>query len=418
VGLGEVTDKLKTGEEVREAVHPPVGSVVESHNQARCPRCPGQLESVSYEGVDLDICMLCHGLWFDKGELAKFNKFDADFPLAPGKGITKKRSGVRCPRCNVLMKVVQYAPGANFEVDRCGNCGGVWLDRYEIRKIQEILTEERKLWLKIVGRLEEVVLRERELWERYNAELVKREAAATISIAGWLFMFLTRLPREVYNPVHRFPKVTIALILANVLVFLLMSVFLTKQNAPGFFLTYGFVPDQFRQMQHPWTLLTSMFLHGSAFHLLGNLYFLYTFGDNVEDALGHWKFLGFYLLCGLAAILVHFAAHIYSIIPTLGASGAISGILGAYIFLFRWRKIYFLLLFWPIKISAMWYLGFWIVFQILAAFQARPEGIGGVAYLAHAGGFFMGLAFIIRYCAWKKRAVSRSPSARPAVADA
>jgi membrane associated rhomboid family serine protease len=147
------------------------------------------------------------------------------------------------------------------------------------------------------------------------------------------------------------------------------------------------------------------------------MYFLYTFGDNVEDALGHWKFLAFYFLCGLAAILVHFAGHVYSTIPTVGASGAISGVLGAYMFLFRRRKIYFLILFWPIKISAVWYLGFWIGFQILAAFQVRPEGVGGVAYLAHSGGFFMGLAFIIRYCAWKKRKFSRRLPARPAAAD-
>lgn len=415
--MGEGIDKIKTGEDVREAAHPPVGSVVESRKQARCPRCPGQLEPVSYEGVDLDICRLCHGLWFDKTELAKFNKFDVDFPLSPGNGITKKRAGVRCPRCDVFMKVIQYAAGADFEVDRCSGCGGVWLDEYEIQKIQQILTDERKLWLKIIGRLDEVVLRERELWERYKAELAKREAAATVSTTGWLFMFLTRLPLEVYNPVHRFPKVTIALVLANVLVFLLTSVFLTQQSAPGFFLTYGFVPDQFRQMQHPWSLPTSMFLHVGAVHLLGNMYFLYTFGDNVEDALGHWKFLAFYFLCGLAAILVHFAAHVYSTIPTVGASGAISGILGAYMFLFRRRKIYFLILFWPIKISAVWYLGFWIAFQILASFQPLPEGVGGVAYLAHGGGFFTGVVFIISYCAWKRRELSRRLSARSAAAD-
>jgi membrane associated rhomboid family serine protease len=415
--VAEATDKLKTAEDVREAHHPPVDFRVETQTEARCPRCPGQLEPVSYEGVDLDICRLCHGLWFDKTELAKFNKFDVDFPLSPGKGIIKKRAGVRCPRCNVFLKVIQYAAGADFEVDRCSDCGGVWLDNYEIRKIQQILTEERKLWLKIVGRLEEVVLRERELWERYQTELAKREAAATVSSAGWLFMFLTRLPREVYNPVHRFPKVTIALIVANVLVFLLTKAVLTQQDAPGFFLTYGFVPDQFRQMQHTLSLLTSMFLHGSAVHLLGNMYFLYTFGDSVEDALGHWKFLAFYFLCGLAAILVHFAAHVYSTIPTIGASGAISGLLGAYMFLFRRRKIYFLLLSWPIKISAVWYLGFWIAFQIVGAFQPRPEGVGGVAYLAHSGGFITGLVFIIRYCAWKKRKSSRRLPARPVAAD-
>ena len=107
--MGEGIDKIKTGEDVREAAHAPVGSVVESHKQARCPRCPGQLEPVSYEGVSLDVCRLCHGLWFDQGELAKFNRFDLDFPLSPGNGITKKPAEVCCPRCDVFMKVIQYA---------------------------------------------------------------------------------------------------------------------------------------------------------------------------------------------------------------------------------------------------------------------------------------------------------------------
>src|ERR1043166_1539951 len=151
-----------------------------------CPRCVGQLEPVNYEGVDLDICRLCRGLWFDQGELAKFNKFDADFPLGPGKPVKGKHTGGHCPRCGVVMHVMRYAPRAEFEVDRCSGCGGVWLDNGEIREIQRLLTEEVRLWSKIGSRLDEVVLRERELWEKYNAELAKHEADAKMLTAPWL----------------------------------------------------------------------------------------------------------------------------------------------------------------------------------------------------------------------------------------
>ena len=195
-----------------------------------CPRCVGELEPITYEGVDLDVCLLCRGLWFDQGELAKFNNFDSDFPLGPGKPVKGKAIGGHCPRCSVVMNVTRYAPGTKFQVDRCADCGGVWLDNGEIGKVQQLLTDEVKLWLKIGNRLDEVILRERTLWENYNAELAKHEAATKISPAQWLFLFLTRLPREVYNPVHCIPKVTIGLIVANVLVFLLMSQLFDRRN--------------------------------------------------------------------------------------------------------------------------------------------------------------------------------------------
>jgi membrane associated rhomboid family serine protease len=283
----------------------------------------------------------------------------------------------------------------------------VWLDNGEIRKIQQLLTGEVKLWLKIGSRLDDVVLRERTLWEQYNAELAKHEAATKMSPAQWLFLFLTRLPREVYNPVHGFPKVTIGLIVANVVIFILITTFLKDLNILLFFVNYGFVPAQFGHMQHLWSLLTSLFIHGSVAHLVGNMYFLYTFGDNVEDVLGHWKFLWLYLFCGVAADLAHFASHTQSFLPTIGASGAISGLLGAYSFLFRHRKIYFILFVWPIKLSALYYLLFWVGLQALAAAQPLPLGRAAVAYDAHIGGFVAGVIFMVCHCAWKRHSLSR-----------
>jgi membrane associated rhomboid family serine protease len=378
-----------------------------------CPHCVGALEPVAYDGVDLDVCMFCRGLWFDQGELAKFNHFDADFPLGPGKPIEGEAIGGLCPRCGVAMTPMRYAPRVNFEVDRCANCGGVWLDNGEIRKIQQLVTDEVKLWLKIGSRLDEVVVRERTLWEQYNAELAKHEAAAKMSATQWLFLFLTRLPREVYNPVHCRPKITIALIVTNVVVFVLVGTFLKGTSLLLFLVNYGFVPAQLSHLQHLWSLVTALFIHGNLAHIIGNMYFLYTFGDNVEDVLGSWTFFGLYLLCGVTANLAHFVTNTYSLIPTIGASGAISGILGAYSFLFRRRKIYFLVIFWPIKVSAVYYLLFWVEFQILAASHPLPLGRAGVAYDAHIGGFVAGVLLTVCHCAWKKHTLSRTTEGRP-----
>ena len=115
-------------------------------------------------------------------------------------------------------------------------------------------------------------------------------------------------------------------------------------------------------------------------------------------------------LCGK---LAHFAANTGSLIPTIGASGAISGLLGAYSFLFRHRKIYFFFVVWPIKVSAVYYLLFWVGFQILAAGQPLPLGRARVAYDAHIGGFVAGVLFMMWYCAWKKYTLAQTPAVEP-----
>ncbi len=124
------------------------------------------------------------------------------------------------------------------------------------------------------------------------------------------------------------------------------------------------------------------------------MYFLYTFGDNVEDSLGLLRFSTLYLFSGLMANALHFASDIYSSVPMVGASGAIAGILGVYLVLFSRRKIYVLIVFFPVKLKALWYLGFWIAFQILAAWSSTSAGKPVVAWFAHIGGSLTGVGFI------------------------
>jgi membrane associated rhomboid family serine protease len=153
-----------------------------------------------------------------------------------------------------------------------------------------------------------------------------------------------------------------------------------------------------------WTLLTSMFMHGGWMHIVGNMLYLWIFGDNIEDNFGHAKFLIFYLLCGFAASFSHIVVDPQSPIPSLGASGAIAGVLGAYLIMFPRNRVRALLplgfLWTTVDLPALVVLGFWIVIQIFSQYTAtfNKAGGGGVAYMAHIGGFAAGLAlcFVFR----------------------
>ncbi|HEX6845979.1 MAG TPA: rhomboid family intramembrane serine protease [Chitinophagaceae bacterium] len=143
------------------------------------------------------------------------------------------------------------------------------------------------------------------------------------------------------------------------------------------------------------TLITSMFMHGGWAHLLGNMLFLWVFGDNIENRIGHLKYLIFYLVCGIIASLTHvFVSGSDSIIPSLGASGAISGVLGGYLLLFPSRRVRVFMGRGIAAVPAFVALGLWIVFQVIAGMGALGGETGGIAYGAHIGGFVAGLALI------------------------
>jgi membrane associated rhomboid family serine protease len=147
------------------------------------------------------------------------------------------------------------------------------------------------------------------------------------------------------------------------------------------------------------TLITSMFLHGGIAHIAGNMLYLWIFGDNIENALGHKRYLLFYLLCGISASLSHvFATKALGhnlLVPSLGASGAISGVLGAYILLFPRRRVTMFFVRFITHVSALWAIGIWIVFQIISGLgMLGGSDTGGVAYAAHIGGFLAGLVLV------------------------
>jgi len=201
------------------------------------------------------------------------------------------------------------------------------------------------------------------------------------------------------------PVINWLLIAANVFIFLFEASLNTRQLS-ALTNTLGLVPARF--LAHPglpqaWTVLTSMFLHGGWWHLISNMWVLYIFGDNVEDRMGHGRYLVFYLLGGVAAAAAHVLVSPHSVVPTIGASGAISAVMGAYIVLFPGAQVLTLVpgffLPWFIEVPALLFIGFWFVSQLFNGLFAlgiagSVDTYGGVAWWAHVGGFLAGLLLV------------------------
>jgi rhomboid family protein len=208
---------------------------------------------------------------------------------------------------------------------------------------------------------------------------------------------------------YSFPAINWVLIGVNSVVFLYEAT-LSPARFNQLIATYGLVPahlhlaDPHWMLTHPLTLatlFTSMFLHGGWLHVIGNMWFLYIFGDNVEDRMGSLRYLVFYLASGLVAALAQALVLPNSQLPTIGASGAIAGVLGAYLLMFpKGRVLTLVLIFilpWFIEIPAVFYLGFWFLFQIFSGISllslSNSPQMGGVAWWAHIGGFVFGMIF-------------------------
>ena len=208
------------------------------------------------------------------------------------------------------------------------------------------------------------------------------------------------IPLRDVIPSRTVPFLTISIIVVNALAWF-YELGLPREELPVFLRQFGVVPAYFS----PPTLITSMFLHGSWSHVLGNMWYLWIFGDNVEDRMGHFRFLVFYLLCGIIAALGQIFIDPTSTLPTIGASGAIAGVMGAYFVLYPQSRVLTLIpliIFWEIvELPAIFLLGFWFLMQLFSAGAIAATAnsqMGGVAFMAHVAGFLTGVAgvFVFR----------------------
>jgi rhomboid family protein len=206
------------------------------------------------------------------------------------------------------------------------------------------------------------------------------------------------IPLRSSEPIYTRPTATLLIILANVLVFLYELSLGNGYRLNHFIAQYGIVPDQL----YVASIFTSMFIHGGFLHILGNMWFLWVFGRGIEDLLGHGKFLFFYLACGVAAALAHVLVNFNSTVPTVGASGAIAGVMGAYLVKFPRARIvtlvFIIIFITTVDIPAVFLLLYWFAIQFfngVGSVGVSQASSGDVAWFAHVGGFITGIGLIL-----------------------
>jgi membrane associated rhomboid family serine protease len=363
----------------------------------RCPRCSYPLAQQRSVNVVIDVCQRCKGTFLESGEARAIIGENADPETWERTSHARflGKTSLECPKGHGRLSGFRLeAPsgsGAHVEVDVCPSCMGMWLDAWEAQRLADATRAMR-----------------RPATPSPDPPLVQGEQRVG---AGWyLFQLFSGLPVEEYNPMRRRPVVVYGLMLACLAVFL---VELSAADPNAFVLAFGAVPASIMKGGQPWAWVTHMFLHGSWPHLIGNMYFLYTFGDNIEDRVGRSRFLVLYLVFGLCAGAAQVLMSLGSPVPLVGASGAIAGLMGAYVVMFPKTKLYWVFLFIRFRIPAALYLVVWMLYQAMLGFADIAMGHGsGVAWWAHVGGFAAGALWaIFGRNTYGERALARGPSA-------
>jgi membrane associated rhomboid family serine protease len=315
------------------------------------------------------------GMWFDARELSRAAGLKFDDSVTGAALSAGRRTQHRCPCCAVYLYEREVEKGSGIFIDQCPHCAGLFTDHEEFSRI--------KAYYSALGAPA--------LAPAPSPEGGPEPAPVSDVDADsfWvkLFQYLTGLPVELGVPQTLFPPVVTALIAANVVMLVLGYIY----GLDDWIHLLGVVPLDAIWGRRLYTVLTAMFVHAGVFHLIGNMYFLYVTGDNLEELFGHWKFLAFYLLCGLVACAADAVGRMGSHMPAVGASGAVSGLMGAYMVLFphvrfqmRWFYYFWKQVSW--ELPAWAYFGFWVALQVLYA----SLGLPGVAWWAHIGGFACG----------------------------
>ena len=363
--------------------------------QRSCPRCRASMTAYQDQGVMAAVCPTCHGLWFDGGDLGRFVGTPVELTEATG-----GTSGT-CARCLLPLREASVRAAPGLRLSTCGVCSGVFLAAGELRRLLELRTRRAAR-----TRAEDVALRRKIADEQAEKKRYLRSGAKKgIELESWsntdqgLLAWLLGLPTEVDTTLSRRPYVIYGLVA------LLSSIWLWQLSVglAESVKRFGEVPNEILAGQRVSTLVTATFIHGGWLHLLGNLYFLWLFGDNVEDRLRSLPFLAWYLVWGICAGLFSVVLCKGGVcdLPHLGASGAISGTLGAYFVLFPHNRIAQRFLYWLVlRLPAWMYLGVWIALQLVS-------GVGGgegIDWWAHVGGFLAGALVAAFYRArWPER---------------
>lgn len=336
---------------------------------------PSTVRDTDRDEVQIDVCPVCMGAWFDHGELdiLACELEDVQQVLAP-QTLPCRRP---CPHGHGAM-VEQRLPGViSTPVDRCLRCNGIWLDGHERRKLARATTSEGQ--------------------GTKTSRWLKRGAI-------WAAQVLTHLPVEVDNPARGTPWGVFAL-LAILFVVFELQVFGVIDTYDNGLISGRLVRDASNPAELA-TVASTMFLHGTWIHLLGNAYFLYTFGDNVEHLFGHARFIAFYIGAGLVGALAHILFSQATALPVVGASGCIAGVLGAYVWAFPRRRLFQVILWIQVKVPMWIYLFVWVAFHVAMGLFAVGADAEGTAWFAHLGGFLLGLGVTPWVLRWRRAHVA------------
>lgn len=375
--------------------------IIRKHpSKLNCPECGIRMALYSCRDAIVDKCPSCEGIWFEKSELGIFVDALRDFDLTKIEIVTDTVSNPPvnsahslklCPSCNNLLVSFKYQYNSKVTLDRCSECEGIWAPGGQVLSLVSLVKFSKSIenHVKAMAHGIKELHDSRQNWKAVKdlGKTAAQSASFSMKLHATVFRVLPILPLADSNPTSRFPWITTLLIIANVLIFFFGN--------SGWIQSYAFVSNDLRHDEKLITLVTYGFLHGGVFHLLGNMWFLWIFGDNIEDKLGGLTYSLFYLVCGTFGSLVYFAVNSRSSVPLIGASGAISGLLGAYLIFYPAHKIYTRIAWNIIGLPAAFYLGFWALLQVLYSLFGAI-GLGqSIAWSAHIGGFMAGLMFAL-----------------------
>ena len=334
----------------------------------RCPRCFDALRPVPLEQGAVYSCTHCAGVFAPAEECTNLLGPLVDVSTWRGAEWASfgRQSRLKSPKTGKLMEHVEISwDGKTVELDLCAQTGGMWFDAGEMKTVSEIT---------------------RALAQEEKSDFA--HVQTKFGTKSYLLQLFMNLPIELCNPVRKKPIVTHMLIALCCLAFVWQ---LSVDDIEASTRAFALVPEVTQGAQ-VWGLVTYMFMHGGLGHIFGNMFMLYVFGDNIEDVLGRKTFLMFYLACGIAGAILQVAFQTGTLM-VVGASGAIAGVMGAYLVLFPKVKVRMVFFFIPFFLKVRYYLIFWIAMN----FFGLMGNDGSVALLCHIGGFLCGLALALPY---------------------
>jgi membrane associated rhomboid family serine protease len=352
-----------------------------------CPRCHSQLAVVGLGDVQVDHCYGCGGTLLEAGEAAEaigvhaepttWRESGASFFMGP--------TQMRCPRDGEHLHAYRvHDTSRAVDVDVCPRCDALWLDRDECARLRHIVV---------------VASQDREAFTR------GQESNRT-TVKGYVFRLLTAMPGEVWNPTYRRPVINILLLVLLALayagqVWAVGEVSEDPRALGGWkpFDGLWLVPEELYSASNLQAILAYIFLHAGLLHLLANAYFLFLFGDNVEDYLGRARYLALFLASGVAGGIAHAALPGDASMPLVGASGAIAGVMGAYVMCFRGIRLRVVWVLIPLRVRVELFMGLWVLIQLALMITETAS----VSWQAHLGGFVTGLVLAR---AWRKQPVT------------